>query len=479
MREALAWRLFAAAGVPASRHTYAKLAINATLPWACSRVIEQVDKRFLKDHFGDNDEGNLYKAACGDAGLRDARASGRRRRRRQRPPVLAADRRRPDLPALTNEDDPAANSYDDLAALSGRRRDRAARRRRPLRHRRVPRVGGEASSTPAPSCAGPGVNMLLGSWDNYFATPVELLPLQLRTAGDERDAVAPYFTFIPWDYDNSFGIDYFGTRVAVHRHRRLARQHRALPRPQPRPAPALPDPAGAEPAAPTGLPALLPRPPGAPARHRLHPGTRRPARSADGGGLWDRVPRPPTWSPTRPTGRRSPAASSPTTRCSWSTASSSSCGGGRRASRRSPTMCACAMTGPANSWPCCAGFTRAGPAAPPSRCRSRRVGGERTHACPPRPGRRSGGRRGAPRSQRRVGARRLVAGRLRQHGLGVHPGPRLVSRAHIGRSAARWTGAATRTSPPTPRPGGCSCWSKRCRTPCVPRHASCNQGETR
>ena len=21
----------------------------------------------------------------------------------------------------------------------------------------------------------------------------------------------PYFTFIPWDYDNSFGIDYFGT----------------------------------------------------------------------------------------------------------------------------------------------------------------------------------------------------------------------------------------------------------------------------
>ena len=65
-------------------------------------------------------------------------------------------------------------------------------------------------------------------------------------------------------------------------------------------------------------------------------------------------------------------------------------------------MCGCVMTGPANSSPCCARYTRAGPAAPPSRCHSRRVGGERTHACPPRPGRRSGRRPEAPRSQRSV-----------------------------------------------------------------------------
>ncbi len=30
LREGLAWRLFARGGVPASRHTFAKLALNAT-----------------------------------------------------------------------------------------------------------------------------------------------------------------------------------------------------------------------------------------------------------------------------------------------------------------------------------------------------------------------------------------------------------------------------------------------------------------
>jgi hypothetical protein len=50
LREALAWRLFARAGVPASRHTYAKLALNDTYLGLFS-VIEQVDKRYLKDRF--------------------------------------------------------------------------------------------------------------------------------------------------------------------------------------------------------------------------------------------------------------------------------------------------------------------------------------------------------------------------------------------------------------------------------------------
>ena len=67
MREALAWRLFRNAGVPSARHTYAKLAFDATYSGLFS-VIEQVDRRFLKDHFGDNDHGNLYKAYCGDVG---------------------------------------------------------------------------------------------------------------------------------------------------------------------------------------------------------------------------------------------------------------------------------------------------------------------------------------------------------------------------------------------------------------------------
>ena len=48
-----------------ARHTYAKLAFDATY-YGLFSVIEQVDKKFLKDHFGANDRGNLYKAYCGD-----------------------------------------------------------------------------------------------------------------------------------------------------------------------------------------------------------------------------------------------------------------------------------------------------------------------------------------------------------------------------------------------------------------------------
>jgi hypothetical protein len=58
-----------------------------------------------------------------------------------------------------------------------------------------------------------GVNLLLGSWDNYFATPSNYFLYNSGRRGDERGAAAaPYFTFIPWDYDNSFGIDFFDTR---------------------------------------------------------------------------------------------------------------------------------------------------------------------------------------------------------------------------------------------------------------------------
>ena len=57
-----------------------------------------------------------------------------------------------------------------------------------------------------------GVNLLLGSWDNYFASPANYYLYNGGHAGRARDFVAdPYFTFLPWDYDNSFGIDYIGT----------------------------------------------------------------------------------------------------------------------------------------------------------------------------------------------------------------------------------------------------------------------------
>jgi len=212
MREALAWRLFASAGVPASRHTYAKLGLNATYMGLFS-VIEQVDKRFLKDHFGDNDEGNLYKAACGGLGCAtlerrvapDGSDDGRR--------YIAADPGDQTYRLLTNEDDPEASAYDDLARLvrtvdgaglpgGADRFDSAAFRES---------VEGIMNARAFLRWA--GVNLLIGSWDNYFATPSNYFLYNSGRRGDERGfAAAPYFTFIPWDYDNSFGVDFFDTR---------------------------------------------------------------------------------------------------------------------------------------------------------------------------------------------------------------------------------------------------------------------------
>ena len=55
-------------------------------------------------------------------------------------------------------------------------------------------------------------NVLLGSWDNYFATPANYYLYNSGPQGAHKKFFdAPYFTFIPWDYDNSFGIDYSGT----------------------------------------------------------------------------------------------------------------------------------------------------------------------------------------------------------------------------------------------------------------------------
>jgi hypothetical protein len=212
MREALAWRLFARAGVPASRHTYAKLGLNATY-MGLFTVVEQVDKRFLKDRFGDNDEGNLYKAACGQLGCAtlerrvggDGGDGGRH--------YMASDPGDQTYRLTTNEDDPAANTYEDLARFirvidgaglaGGDGRFEGAAFRQSV----------EDLFNVRAFLRWAGVNVLIGSWDNYFATPSNYFLYNSGRRGDERGFMAsPYFTFIPWDYDNSFGIDFFGTR---------------------------------------------------------------------------------------------------------------------------------------------------------------------------------------------------------------------------------------------------------------------------
>jgi hypothetical protein len=210
MREALAWRLFGRAAVPSPRHTYAKLAFDATYSGLFA-VIEQVDKGFLKDHFGANHQGNLYKAYCGDVGC-----------------ATLEHRTAPDgddsgcqyftpgsddltYRLKTNEDDPGASTYDDLAMFiavingvglpGGTQRFETDAFRQSV----------DAIMNAHAFLRWASVNLLLGSWDNYFKTPSNyyLYNSGRQSAADDF-MQSPYFTFIPWDYDNCLGIDYFG-----------------------------------------------------------------------------------------------------------------------------------------------------------------------------------------------------------------------------------------------------------------------------
>ena len=59
MRDALAYKFMRDAGIPAPRTSFAKVYLNNTY-WGLYVVVEQVDNRFLKNWFDDND-GNLFK----------------------------------------------------------------------------------------------------------------------------------------------------------------------------------------------------------------------------------------------------------------------------------------------------------------------------------------------------------------------------------------------------------------------------------
>jgi hypothetical protein len=212
MREALAWRIFSQAGVPSPRHTYAKLAFDTTYRGLFS-IIEQVDKSFLKDRFGNNHRGNLYKARCGDVGCAtleyrtgpDGDDNGCQYF------ISGADRRTYRL--QTNKNDPDKNTYDDLAclirAINGIGLHGGAGRFDTDAYREsMDRIMNTRAFLRWAS-----INILLGSWDNYFATPSNYFLYNSGRKGSEKDFVAsPYFTFIPWDYDNCLGIDYFGIR---------------------------------------------------------------------------------------------------------------------------------------------------------------------------------------------------------------------------------------------------------------------------
>lgn len=219
MREAVAWDLFAKAAVPAPRHVYAKFCINNRY-YGLYSLIEQVDKPFLKDHFGKNDEGNLYKAYWEDIGpatlehRKDASGddSGKQYFRSS-----TIDNRTHQLKTNDKDSDPAEKkSYDDLAAFV-----------RVLNGVGLPASAGQGDArfnSPEYKAALDGifdtkaflrwasVNMLLGAWDNYWATPANYYLYNSGFKGAQGEFVGkPYFHWVPWDYDNALGIDRFRT----------------------------------------------------------------------------------------------------------------------------------------------------------------------------------------------------------------------------------------------------------------------------
>jgi hypothetical protein len=212
MREALAWRLFGLADVPAPRHTYAKFAFGSTYR-GLFNVIEQVDRRFLKDRFGENHLGNLYKTGCRDIGCAtlayrtgpDGDDSGRQ----YYIPGAAEHTYR----LKTNADNPEANTYDDLACFIRTINGVGLPGARERFDTDAFRESVDAIMDAEGFLRWAAVNMLLGSWDNYYATPSNYYLYNSGRPGAAKDFVgSPYFHFIPWDYDNCLGIDYFGTR---------------------------------------------------------------------------------------------------------------------------------------------------------------------------------------------------------------------------------------------------------------------------
>lgn len=216
MREALAWGMFEEARLPASRHTYAKLCINGRY-YGLYSVIEQVEKAMLKVHFGKNDEGNLYKAYWEDLGPADLSyrvgADGDDSGRQYFVAENIDDRTYQLKTNEDDDDDPSYQTYDDLARF--------------IRTIHGVDIAGEApekfdtaeyrSSVEAifdvqGFLRWAGLNVLMGAWDNYYRTPSNYYLYNSGKRGDPESFMeTPYFHWIPWDYDNSFGIDFFGT----------------------------------------------------------------------------------------------------------------------------------------------------------------------------------------------------------------------------------------------------------------------------
>lgn len=179
IRSKLSWDIFEAAGVAAPRANHVKLYINDEYRGLYINV-EHIDNEFVQRHFN-NDEGNLYKCLWpADLTYRGSDPNEYK--------FENSGRRAYDL--TINEE---IDNYSDLAALISFLQF-ASDEDFEKEIRNYINVDGVLRWM--------AVDMLTGMWDNYMFNKNNYY--LYHNLSKNR------FEFIPYDYDNTFGIDWFG-----------------------------------------------------------------------------------------------------------------------------------------------------------------------------------------------------------------------------------------------------------------------------
>ena len=180
LRALLSWRLFNQYQVPAARATYTALYINGEYK-GLYIIVEHYDEEFLPPRFGNN-EGNLYKCLY-PADLvylgADQAAYKKMRNSRERAYDLETNEDRDDYSDLVEFITFLNNAND---ADFGRGIEERFNVRAFLKYL--------------------AVNTLIGSWDDYWYLKNNFYLYHNTATGK--------FEFIPYDYDNTYGVDFVG-----------------------------------------------------------------------------------------------------------------------------------------------------------------------------------------------------------------------------------------------------------------------------
>ncbi len=179
IRSKLCWDLFNAIGVPATRANHIKLYINNEYRGLYMNI-EQVDDEFVQKRFG-NQDGNLYKCLhpADLSYLGSAQESYKQFQNERRTYDLNTNKEMDDYSDLVNLIDILNNTP--VAFFK-------------QEFEKVFNVDNFLKSL--------AVDVLVGSWDDYWFLKNNYY-LYHNTATDK-------FEFIPYDYDNTYGIDWVG-----------------------------------------------------------------------------------------------------------------------------------------------------------------------------------------------------------------------------------------------------------------------------